>query len=137
MDAAMDDIFDYSMSDDFISETRRVPYRTGFRSRRCKGRLPLSAANKLSDRDFRRYIASGCQFPDPEQDLRDQLAEQQRSVRVLQLQFQRNQEALRAQALQIEQLRSLLQKTLQVSAPTSSTGGWGAQSVRGLDVAKR
>lgn len=132
-----EDVFDYSMSDDFVSGTRRVPYRTGFQSRHCRGKLPIAMANRLSDRDFKRYIENGCRFPDPEQDLREQLAEQRKSVRVLQLQFQQTHETLRVQALQIEQLRSLLPKVLQASASGSTVSGAGAQSVRGLNVPKR
>ncbi|MCS6285203.1 MAG: hypothetical protein H8K08_07220 [Nitrospira sp.] len=132
-----EDVFDYSMSDDFVSETRRVPYRTGFRSRQCKGKLPLSAANKLSDRDFKRYIQNGCQFPDREQSLRDLLAGQREAGRVQALQIKQLQEADRRMQLQIDQLRALLPKTLQAPVQDSNADGTGAQSVRGLDVTKR
>ena len=133
----MDDIFDYSMSDDFISGTRRVPYRTGRRARQCKGKLPLAEVNRLHDRDFKRYIQKGCRFPDPEQDLRDQLAEQREASCEQSRQTKQLQDAVHRTQLQIDQLRSLLSKALQTSVSDLSTEGAGAHSVRGLDVAKR
>lgn len=137
MEDGADDIFDYPMADGFVSETRRVPYRTGFRSRQCKGRLSIAAANKLSDRDFKRYIQKGCRFPDPEQDLRDQLAEQREASCEQSRQTKQLQDAVHRTQLQIDQLRSLLSKALQTSVSDLSTEGAGAHSVRGLDVAKR
>lgn len=133
-----EDVFDYSMSDDFVSETRRVPYRTGFRARHCRGNLPLAVANRLSDRDFKRYIENGCRFPDSEQHLRDQLAEQREACRVQALQIKQLQEADRKTRLQIEQLRSLLPlQHLQASSQTSGTESSVVNTVRGLNVAKR
>lgn len=132
-----EDAFDYSMSNDFVSGTRQVPYRTGFRSRHCRGKLPLSTANRLSDRDFKRYIQNGCRFPDPEQDLRDLLAEQREASRVQALQIKQLQEADRRKQLQLERLLSLLPKAMQTSVSGFSTEGAGVNSVRGLDVAKR
>lgn len=132
-----EDVFDYSMSDDFVSETRRVPYRTGFRARHCRGNLPLAVANRLSDRDFKRYIENGCQFHDPELDLRNTLAEQREAARVQAVQIKQLQEADRLKQLQIERLLSLLPKALQAAVSGSSTEGAGTHSVRGLDVAKR
>ncbi|NOT95736.1 MAG: hypothetical protein HOP00_05460 [Nitrospira sp.] len=134
----MKDAYDYSMSDTFVSETRRIPYRTGFRARQYRGRLPIKKVNALNDHDFRRYCQNGCRFPDPEQDLRDQLAEQRELIRVQALHIKQNQDALRVQALQLQELRSLLPlKHPQASARTSSGGGSGSHSVRGLDVPRR
>ncbi|MBX9658574.1 MAG: hypothetical protein K2X00_08395 [Nitrospiraceae bacterium] len=131
------DVFDYSMSDDFVSETRLVPYRTGFRSRHCGGKLPLGKVNALNDRDFKRYIQNGCRFLDPEQDLRVQLAEQREASCEQSRQIKQLQEAVRRTQIQIDQLRSLLPKALQAPVSDPSTAGAGSHPVRGLNVAKR
>lgn len=125
------------MSDAFVSGTRRAPYRTGFRARQLRGNLPIAIANKLNDRDFTRYRQNGYRFPDPEQDLRDQLAEQREAIRVQALQVNQLQEAARRNQLQLERLLSLLPKAMQASVSSSSAEGAGVNSLRGLDVARR
>ena len=138
MEADLEDMFDYPMSDDFVSETRLVPYRTGFRTRQCRGKLPLEKVNALSDRDFKRYIQNGCRFPDPEQDRRDQLAKLREVIRVQALQLKQLQEADRRIQFQIEQLRSLLPlQHQQTPAHASGAGSSVANPGRGLDVPKR
>ena len=133
-----EDIFDYPMSDEFVSQTRPIPYRTGFRARQYRGKLLPKKANQLNDHDFRRYIQNGCRFPDPEQDLRDEIAQAQESAYVQQLQIQKQQEAIRVLQQQVQQLRSLLSvRPGQTSAEAPSAGGTETYSVRGLDVAKR
>lgn len=63
MSNELEDDFDYVMSDTFISETRRVSYRTGFRPHKLQERLTPKQALALSDEEFRRYVQNGCQLP--------------------------------------------------------------------------
>ena len=132
------DLYDYSMSDTFVSETRQVPYRTGFRTRQYRGRLPIKKANELNDHDLRRYNQNGCRFPDPEQDLRDEIAQARESAYIVQQQIQAQQEAIRVLQQQVQRLSSLLSvRPGQTSAEAPTAGGTKPYSVRGLDVTKR
>lgn len=55
------DLYDYSMSDQFVSETRPRPYRVGFR-RRCiqswRDAHCFEEAMRLDDREFKLWIAN-------------------------------------------------------------------------------
>ena len=53
-----DDLYDYSMSDQFVSETRQRPYRTGFRARSWREAHCLEEAMRLDDREFKLWIAN-------------------------------------------------------------------------------
>ncbi|MBY0246026.1 MAG: hypothetical protein K2Q17_00050 [Nitrospiraceae bacterium] len=53
-----DDPYDYSMSDQFISETRQRPYRTGFRARSWREARCFEDAMRLDDRNFKLWIAN-------------------------------------------------------------------------------
>lgn len=133
-----EDIFDYTMGDQFISETRPRPYRTGFRPLRHPSRPSLAYINSLPDHEFLRYIQNGCRFPDQEQDLRDRIAKIQDVARAQQRQLQQAQDALRVQAAQLQELRLLLPlKRPSTSVQAPSGGAPESHSVRGLDVAKR
>lgn len=57
------DPYDYAMSDEFISATRAIPYRTGFRSRRHAPET-IKDLLALPDRDFDRWIRSLRRLPD-------------------------------------------------------------------------
>ncbi len=54
----IDDLFDYSMSDQFISETRQRPYRTGYRARSWREAHCFEEAMRLDDREFQLWIAN-------------------------------------------------------------------------------
>ena len=116
---ADDDDFDYVMSDAFVSQTRRVPCRTGFRSRKLQGKPSIKELLRLSDRDFRRYIRNGCRLPG-DQPVND-LAGLQAEIEELRANFH---------VLQ-RQMRQLMQSSsgLRPSAATSK--------LRGLDVKPR
>ncbi len=58
-----DDLYDYTMSDLFISETRPRPYRIGFHRCRPPRRPSLASINALGDREFTAYCRNGCQLP--------------------------------------------------------------------------
>lgn len=85
-----DDMYDYPMSDMFISETHPRPYRTGFRSRRHPRCPSLAYINSLSDREFTDYVRKGCRLRDSSlavqgelDELRAQLRELQAEMRAL------------------------------------------------------
>lgn len=85
-----DDVFDYPMGDTFVSETRHLPYRTGFRSRRHPRRPSLAYINSLCDREFTAYYRNGCRLPDSGlavqgelDELRAQMQELQAEMRAL------------------------------------------------------
>jgi len=77
------DIFDYTMADIFISETRPLPYRIGFRPRRHPRRPSLAYVNKLSDRDFAAYVRNNCCLPGADQDIEQALDEVQHELQKL------------------------------------------------------
>jgi hypothetical protein len=58
-----EDVFDYVMSDTFISDTRSSPYRTGFRSRHHPQRPSIPYLLSLCDQEFAAYCRNGCRLP--------------------------------------------------------------------------
>lgn len=58
-----DDIFDYPMSDTFVSETRPRPYRVGFHSRSHYRGDDYKYINALPEHKFRAYIRNDCRLP--------------------------------------------------------------------------
>jgi hypothetical protein len=83
----IDDLFDYTMSDAFVSETRPHPYRTGFRSRRYPARPSIKQLLALPDREFNRYLRNGCRMPHDLLDFREELLEIRRQLTDLQRQI--------------------------------------------------
>lgn len=116
---ADDDVFDYAMSDAFVSETRPVPYRTGFRSRKLQGDPSTKELLELSERDFDRYVRNCGRLPkDPLVDALDGL--------------QAENEELRAA------IRTLQQQMRQLMQPSSGMRLSVTQSEsRGIDVKPR
>lgn len=87
-DAPHEDVFDYPMSDAFISDTRPRPYGTRFRSR-CHPRRPsLQYINALSDPDFGSYVRRGCALPSESPDLEAELAQVRAELQVLHAELQ-------------------------------------------------
>lgn len=80
------DVFDYPMSDMFVSETRQRPYQVGFRSRRCSARPSIKELLALPDREFNRYVRNGCRIPHDLLDFREELFDIRRQLRELQSQ---------------------------------------------------
>lgn len=87
-DHQQDDVFDYVMSDTFVSETRTHPYRIGFRSRRYSTRPSIKQLLALPDREFGRYLRNGCRMPHDLLDFRDELLDLRRQLNDLQSQVQ-------------------------------------------------
>lgn len=83
-DERQDDIFDYPMGDTFVSETRRRPYRIGFRFRRYPARPSIKQLLALPDREFDRYLRNGCRMPHNVGDFREELLDLRRQLRDLQ-----------------------------------------------------
>lgn len=82
-DELHEDLFDYVMSDAFVSDTRIRPYRTGFRSR-CHPRRPsLPYINALCDREFAAYIRHGCRLPSASPSVEAELAQVRTELRAL------------------------------------------------------
>ncbi len=74
-DEHQEDVFDYPMSNHFISETCARPYRIGFRAQRDPQRPSLAHINALSDRDFAAYLRNGCRLPRDGQNMQAELDE--------------------------------------------------------------
>ena len=90
----LEDVFDYPMSENFVSETRRIPYRRGFRLRRHSPRT-IEDLLALPDRDFDKWVRNLCRLPygKPEQspsalNLQHQIDNLQTTIRQLQGQLQ-------------------------------------------------
>jgi hypothetical protein len=89
-----DDVFDYPMGDTFVSETRHLPYRTGFRSRRHPRRPSLAYINSLCDREFTAYYRNGCRLPDSGLAVQGELDELRAQMKELQVELQALRQAL-------------------------------------------
>lgn len=98
-----DDVFDYPMGDTFVSETRHLPYRTGFRSRRHPRRPSLAYINSLCDREFTAYYRNGCRLSSTDSDAQVELEE------------------LRAELQQLKSEICALRQTMTKPAPISSS----------------
>lgn len=82
------DVFDYVMSDLFVSDTRSRPYRIGFRSR-CHPRRPsLAYINALSDLEFAAYIRHGCRLPSTSLPIEAELAQVRAELHALHAEVQ-------------------------------------------------
>ncbi len=109
-DAQHEDIFDYSMSDSFISDTRSRPYRTGFRSR-CHPRRPsLAYINGLCDREFAAYIRHGCRLSSERPTVESELAQVRAELHTIHAELQ----ALRRTITRTEPPGSVIQGGLNV-----------------------
>ncbi|MDH5667763.1 MAG: hypothetical protein OEY86_07120 [Nitrospira sp.] len=113
------DIYDYSMSDQFVSETRQRPYRVGYRRRHHPRRPSLAYINSLPDHEFAKYLSNGCRLPDEFSVYTDELDETRAELHQLRTEF----ETLK---IEVARLRQLLKR------PTANH-----LMPRGLDVATR
>ncbi len=127
-----EDVFDYPMSDHFVSQTRRSPYRTGFQPRRFSRKPSIHEALQFSDRVFSQYVRNGCQLPNAEPDVQSELPAQQEEIRDLKIQMQADpgaqQDAIRALQHQVGQLM----QRLNVKTPPGNLS-----ERKGLDVTPR
>lgn len=116
-----DNVFDYPMSDAFVSETARHPYRIGFRPRQHSAKPSIKELLALPDRDFQIYIRNGCRMPNAKPDLRAEINE-----------LRQEQEHQRQQIAALEDLVRKLQNI----PGKSPKGSFGAGS-KGLNVEPR
>lgn len=87
-DAQHEDVFDYVMSDLFVSDTRSRPYRIGYRSR-CHPRRPsLAYINALCDREFAAYIRHECRLSSEGPTVEAELAQVRAEMRGLHAELQ-------------------------------------------------
>lgn len=87
-----DDLHDYCMSDQFVSETRPRPYRTGFRAQggqSWRGAQSIADAMRLDDRAFHLWIVH-CAGRDrgPQSHLSEELRALRLEVRYLRFQIE-------------------------------------------------
>lgn len=94
-----DDVFDYPMGDTFVSETRHLPYRTGFRSRRHPRRPSLAYINSLCDREFTAYYRNGCRLSSTDSDVQVELDEVRAELQELKSELQAIRRAMTKPAL--------------------------------------
>jgi hypothetical protein len=93
------DVFDYAMSDTFVSETRHLPYRTGFRSRRHPRRPSLAYINSLCDREFTAYLRNDCRLSSTDSDAHVELDEVRAELQELKSELQAIRRAMTKPAL--------------------------------------
>ncbi|MBX3325171.1 MAG: hypothetical protein U0223_07525 [Nitrospira sp.] len=83
-----EDVYDYTMSDLFVSDTRSRPYQTGFRSHRHLRRPSLAYINALCDLEFAAYIRHGCRLPSTSLPIEAELAQVRAELHALHAELQ-------------------------------------------------